>query len=321
MARPQKVGLEYFNLDTIFSDDKIELMEAECGLVGFAILVKIWQKIYLEGYYIDWQEDNAILFARKINAEVTTVNTVITTCLSRNIFNKDLYNKYKILTSNGIQKRYLTIYKQLKRSYVPMIEEYLLVNTELKQVITELTSINPSISTQSKVKESKVNKSILKTTTKDKGACSSSSSKDNGADEPNNDLSKVATAFQSNGFGTINATVKDSIIELLDLYSTEWIMEAMKIAVEANKRSLRYVKGILENWTRSGGMKLTADKGASQYQNSNSIPYKKTRFHTVESRSESYSNDQMEEIIARKRREDREQRQGDLKLPKILDRG
>lgn len=103
MARPQKIGLDYFSLD-VSLDDKIELMEAECGLAGFAVLIKLWQKIYAEGYYIDWEEDHAMLFARKINAELSLVNSVITSCLNREIFNKELYEKYRILTSKGIQK-------------------------------------------------------------------------------------------------------------------------------------------------------------------------------------------------------------------------
>lgn len=299
------MGLDYFGLDTVL-DDKVELMEAKCGLAGFAILIKLWQKIYMEGYYIDWQEDNAILFSRKINVELTLVNSVITECFVRTVFSKEMYDKYKILTSKGIQKRYLTTYKQLKRSYIPMDERYLLINSELTTVITELTPINPVISTQKKEEEKKEEyikqeqkENPEETIAKDNGACSSSSSKDNGADELKNNLSLVAVAFQNNGFGSINATVKEALLELLDLYSTNWILEAMKIAVESNKRSLRYVKGILENWNRSGGMKLS---------NNNTQPKvvsaaKKTRFHNFEQRSDGYTAEQLEDVAARKRRE------------------
>ena len=165
MARPQKLGLDYFSLD-ISLDDKVELMEAKCGIEGFAILIKLWQKIYANGYYIDWKEDNAILFSRKINVEVTLVNSVIEECFNREIFDYNLYDNYKILTSSGIQKRYLTTYKQLKRSYIPMNKNYLLINSELTSVITELTSVipelthdddkvNPEIIQQKKGKETK----------------------------------------------------------------------------------------------------------------------------------------------------------------------
>lgn len=156
MARPQKVGLEYFSLDVVL-DDKVELMEAKYGLDGFAILIKLWQKIYANGYYIDWKEDNAILFSRKINTEITLVNTVVDECLNREIFDFNLFDKYKILTSTGIQKRYLTTYKQLKRSYIPMKESYLLINSELTDIITELipddNEVNSEIMQQRKRKK------------------------------------------------------------------------------------------------------------------------------------------------------------------------
>lgn len=299
------MGLDYFSLDVTL-DDKVELMEAQCGLEGFAILIKLWQKIYAEGYYIDWQEDHAILFSRKINAELSLVNSVINSCFDRDILDRNLFDEYKILTSKGIQKRYLLTYKQLKRSYVPMDERYLLVNSELTSVITELTPRISEISTQSKVKESKVKESILNTTTKDNGSCSSSS-KDNGLAK-NEELSRIAIAFQDNGFGSINITVKEMLLELLDLYSAEWIIEAIKIAVESNKRSLRYVKGILENWQRSGGMITKSD---NSNKTTKSIPVKKTRFHTAESRTENYSNEQLEDVMARKRREAKERMKGE----------
>ncbi len=64
MARPLKIGLDYFPLDVSF-DDNIELLEAEEGLEGFAILIKLWQKIYSNGYYIEWNDDCLLLFCKK----------------------------------------------------------------------------------------------------------------------------------------------------------------------------------------------------------------------------------------------------------------
>lgn len=73
-------------------------------------------------------------------------------------------------------------------------------------------------------------------------------------------LAIIANAFEQNGLGTINSTIKESLIDLLDSYSTEWIIAAMRIAVESNKRNLKYVRGILSNWNRDGGMKLGGNK-------------------------------------------------------------
>lgn len=141
MARPKKIGLDYFPMD-LTSDDSLELLEAECGLEGFAIIIKLWQKIYANGYYIEWNDDIETLFARKINTEKTRVNSVITTCIKRNLLDKHIYNTYGILTSRGIQKRYLKVCSDSKRTYVPFIKELILVDSEFTQVISEFTSIN-----------------------------------------------------------------------------------------------------------------------------------------------------------------------------------
>ena len=57
MARPLKEGVDYFSLDC-YMDDKIKMIQAEFGLKGFAIVVKLWQTIYREnGKYCEWNEE------------------------------------------------------------------------------------------------------------------------------------------------------------------------------------------------------------------------------------------------------------------------
>ena len=45
MPRPIKNGVDYFPLD-VHLDKKFELIEAEFGLTGFAVVVKLLQRIY-----------------------------------------------------------------------------------------------------------------------------------------------------------------------------------------------------------------------------------------------------------------------------------
>ena len=163
MARPTKEGLEYFPLVTNF-EDKVILLIAEFGASGVGIVVSLYQKIYNNGYYINWNDDSLMLFSRYVNEEIMRVNTVITRCFDRNIFDKSLYKKHGILTSHGIQKQYLKVCKEARRKQVRFIKEYCLIkDKEFLRVITELTAINAeetpvndSDNTQSKVKESKV---------------------------------------------------------------------------------------------------------------------------------------------------------------------
>ena len=165
MARPLKTGLDYFPLD-VNIDDNIELIEAEHGIEGFAILIKLWQKIYANGYYIEWNEDMSLLFSRKINASVNMINDVINSCFKRNLFNKKMYFEHGILTSKGIQKRFITACSSSRRKNITFEKAYVLVETPYFELITEFTELtheetelNHDESTQSKVKESKVKES------------------------------------------------------------------------------------------------------------------------------------------------------------------
>ena len=171
MARPQKTGLEYFPLDVdIDQDDKIQLIEARFGITGFAIIIKLFMKIYKEGYYYEWTEKEQLLFSKRVNVDINLVNDVINDCIKWGLFDSMLYEKYKILTSKGIQRRYLEATG--RRRQVELIKEYCLIDPSKYSnvVFVSINSVNVNnnpqsdkvnvdINPQSKVKESKVKKS------------------------------------------------------------------------------------------------------------------------------------------------------------------
>ena len=159
MGRPTKTGLDYFPLD-VEMDDCVELIEAEYGLAGFSIVIKLWQKIYKNGYHLDWNKDMALLFARRINTEVTLINNVINSCLLRNLFNKSMFEKYKVLTSSGIQKRYVTACLSSKRKNISMRSDLCLLTPEFIHLVTEFTQFPLEESAQRKGKENKVKDNI-----------------------------------------------------------------------------------------------------------------------------------------------------------------
>ncbi len=127
MARPKKQGLDYFPLD-VNVDNKIEILESEYGILGFGFIVRLFQKIYANGYYLEWNEYSPILLKKEIGLEKEKINEFIEFCLEINIFDKKLYSEYNILTSRGIQKRYFTVCK--RRKEIELIKEYLLVKPE-----------------------------------------------------------------------------------------------------------------------------------------------------------------------------------------------
>lgn len=151
MARPTKAGLEYFSLD-VRNDDKLDLIEAECGICGFGIVIQLFRKIYENGYYYKWGDDEKLLFGKRINVDNKLINDVINVCLKRELFDKILFQKYNILTSSGIQKRYLKAVE--RRKSVDFNEKYISnrVNEYINEVNVHINWINDDIGTQSKGK-------------------------------------------------------------------------------------------------------------------------------------------------------------------------
>ena len=161
MGRPLKKGLQYFNIDCN-QEDNLTYIEAKHGIVGYGIVIKIWRKIYMiNGYYADWNEKNIYLFAREINVSPATILEVVESCFDENIFDRKLFNKYQILTSKGIQRRYIKIVTEAKRKDTEIEEKFDLLSLTPENISfpPEETQKTPEESTQSKVKESKVNKS------------------------------------------------------------------------------------------------------------------------------------------------------------------
>lgn len=181
-GRQGKVGLDYFELDC-HMDEKIELIEAEYGLKGFAIVVKLYQSIYSGfGYYCEWSPDISVLWACRLGCTHSVgygdvgiesgegslpgfpknlINEVIAASIRRDIFSKELFQRYGILTSSGIQKRYLNATS--KREKVYMKKEYLLISIPKNSKNVVINSIYDGINSISVVgnAQSKEKKSIL----------------------------------------------------------------------------------------------------------------------------------------------------------------
>lgn len=156
MARPTRQGVDYFPLD-IHLDDKFKFIQIKYGLEGFAIVIKLMQKIYSYGYWYQWGEDEVLIFAHENNIDKDVLLQIVQESIERDIFDKELYDKYSILTSSGIQKRYKEIVR--RRKDVEVVEEYLLVDNNFgvnANIVPTQCKHSDDKSTQSKVEESRV---------------------------------------------------------------------------------------------------------------------------------------------------------------------
>ncbi len=165
-----KVGLDYFELDCQL-EEKVRLIQAEFGLKGFAVVVKLYQKIYGEfGYYCEWNEDSLLLFMSENGVssrnEKNLISDIVAACIRRNIFSEEIFVKYGVLTSVGVQKRYLKATS--RRENVKMKKEYLLLsdgkinsNVNITDDSVDIIGDNVCRIGQSRVEESKYNNIIV----------------------------------------------------------------------------------------------------------------------------------------------------------------
>ena len=161
-----KVGIDSFLLDC-HTNDNISEIEAEYGVKGFAVVVRLWQKIYCEkGYYCEWIKRSPLLFLVNWfggNSGVTVglIEDIVKRCLDNGIFDAGMYENHSILTSARIQKQYFDVVK--RRECIPVKKEYLLVSVvKIRGIVYENTDSacrnpeNVCRNETSKVKESKV---------------------------------------------------------------------------------------------------------------------------------------------------------------------
>lgn len=67
-----------------------------------------------------------------------------------------------------------------------------------------------------------------------------------------NEFSKIVQAFEQNGFGLINLYTKEILVDLVETYSSSWVLDAIEEAVKSNVRKLKYVEAILQRWKAEG---------------------------------------------------------------------
>jgi hypothetical protein len=167
MAHKGKTGLDYFSFDVDFhNDEKIEFLSARFGLKGEAIAVRLLCKIYRNGYFLPWGDDEALLFAKRVGdgCQHTFVNDVVFELVKRGFLNESIFNRFSVLTSKNIQERYTE--GTTRRLKVNIINEYLLITDELPENVNiiklnvNISPENVDIFPQSKEKESKEKESI-----------------------------------------------------------------------------------------------------------------------------------------------------------------
>lgn len=116
MGRALKQGLEYFPFDIdFFQDIKIRKLIRYQGGKAITVYTLLLCIIYRDGYYTRWDEELPFIISELSGYDEAYIQEVIKCCLTVGLFNKQLFESDKVLTSKGIQERYININKSCKR--------------------------------------------------------------------------------------------------------------------------------------------------------------------------------------------------------------
>ena len=180
MARPTKTGLDYYPMDVGFlRDKKVRLLRSEFGASSVLFVLYVLGKVYEgDGYFLRWDKDELLLAADELREQPTYISEVLQGCLTRSLFDERVFQMFGVLTSAGIQRRYLRGCE--KRDVITIVSEYWLLNigsksdvpagVRAKLTLVSVTGGNNDVNSpensenspgnpQSKVKESKVKES------------------------------------------------------------------------------------------------------------------------------------------------------------------
>jgi len=131
MSKPFGEGLKYMQLDVdIYDNDKVDMMRDKFGNDGFAFFILVHNRIFKDSYY--WVQDDLKVssFCRKqLKMKREEYDKMLQYAIECKIFDKELFLNNNILTSKGIQRRYLIITR--KWSKVKLISEYIIEGVDV----------------------------------------------------------------------------------------------------------------------------------------------------------------------------------------------
>lgn len=196
----------------VTTPDCIKLVRAKFGIAGYGIIYLLYERIFSLGYYTPWNEDICALFAEECHLRPENVQPVIDYAVTKNVFNKELYDKFSILTSADIQGKFF--YAARKRDEIKLNNNFILIDLE------KVLGKSSAASSGSRTVEVDIFKSYLEAKENDK--CEEFIVK--------NDIFKP----------------------WLEQFEYMVILYAFAICIRKNKQNIDYLFGILGNWKKNG---------------------------------------------------------------------
>jgi DnaD/phage-associated family protein len=190
------------------------------------------------------------LFGKNVGLGGDAVSEIVRAAIKRGIFDSELYDKYQILTSRGIQERYFEAVS--RRKEVEVRKEYLLIkvdqiykNVRILNENVNISSKNVNISEQKKVEESKVKEKKVE----------------------ERELPRLPVRIvklYENNIAPLTPITLQGLDDWLNDMSEDVVIYAIEEAVKNNKRNYRYIEAILRNHFNAGRTTLAEVQGAKK---------------------------------------------------------
>ena len=108
MARPQKIGLDYFPFDVdFFADRKIKILFARFGTLGISFYLYLLCEIYRDkGFFLRCDDEFLEVTSAELHIDRDTILSLLDFMIQRQLIHGRLFQDFHVITSRGIQERY-----------------------------------------------------------------------------------------------------------------------------------------------------------------------------------------------------------------------
>lgn len=141
-GRPTSQSMTYVPFDAYFDQDpKFKRLMIECGARGVYCALRVLLEVYRSnnGYFIERSEDLYFVIANDLQLKVTFVEQTVAAMARCGLLDEALFERH-ILTSRGIQKRWLTAMK--RRKEYDYSKYWLLSDEETKSILGTAINVN-----------------------------------------------------------------------------------------------------------------------------------------------------------------------------------
>ena len=246
MSRTISEGLNNFMLDCdFFTNRKIKVLKANFGTEGMTVYLYLLCEVYRNGFYLKVDDDFIYIISADLNIKSETVAEIIPFLMEHSFFDKELFTNDKVITSKSVQRYFQNAIKEKAKKTPRYINEYWLLDKD--ETAAYIILDGDEQKTDTSVPE-KNTEPVLKS-----------------EEKPADMFNSAYNYYKANFNSDTSPEDINELRRLLSLHEPALVMECMKIAVNKDKRSIAYIRGILKNLERQGIKTLTdyRNKGVS----------------------------------------------------------